>query len=261
MIDAIVIAGGVPKEDDLLFSYTEGKPKALIDMNGRTMLERVIDALQTSNQIKDVIVVGIEGDMGQSFRRPVQHLPGRGNLVSNAIAGIEWLLSEKPDSKAVLASSADIPLLTGDIVDDYIKMCQPFDHGIYYNLVTRETMERRFPGSKRTFTKLKGIEVAGGDMTLIQTSLIDVNRALWDALADARKHAWQLARAVGFRVLIKLLIRQLSIADIEDLGTRLTQHKLKVILNEHPEVAMDADKPHQVELLRAELKRLEDKNS
>ena len=47
-MDCVVIAGGVPQEEDLLFSYTQGKPKACMDMNGRTMLERVVDALQDS---------------------------------------------------------------------------------------------------------------------------------------------------------------------------------------------------------------------
>ena len=256
-MDCIVVAGGVPKEDDLLYEYTQGKPKALLDMNGRTMLERVIDALQSAQQVEEILVVGLGSDMGMQFRRPVHHLPGTGNLVSNVIVGVEWFLERQPDLPAILTSSADIPLLTGEMIDVFIDMCRPFDHGMYYNFVTKEAMESRFPGSRRTFTRLKDGQVAGGDISLIQPSLIQVNRALWDALADARKHGWQVARAVGLRVLLKLLTRRLSFADIEELGLRLTEHPMKVILNPFAEMAMDGDKPHQIDLLREELKRLE----
>ncbi len=259
-MDCIVVAGGVPQEEDLLYEYTQGKPKALLDMNGRTMLERVVDALQSAQQVEDVIVVGLGSDMGQQFKRPVHHLPGQGRLISNTIAGVDWILQHKPDTKAILASSADIPLLTGEIVDAIIDVCKPFDHGLYYSFVAKETMETRFPGSKRTFTKLKGVEVAGGDIGIIQPDIIEANRELWTALSNARKHAWQLARAVGIGVLFKLLTRQLSITDIENLAARLTGRPMKVLLNPYAEMAMDGDKPHQVDMLRAELKKLEAKS-
>jgi hypothetical protein len=94
-------------------------------------------------------------------------------------------------------------------------------------------------------------------MGIIHPRAITDNRELWDALSNARKHAWQIARQVGIMVLLKLLTRQLSIGDIEKLATRLTGHQAKVLLNPYAEMAMDGDKPHQIDLLRAELKRLE----
>lgn len=256
-MDCIVVAGGVPQEEDLLYEYTRGKPKALLAMNGRTMLEYVVDAIQSAQQVEDVVVVGLGSDMGQQFKRPVHHLPSQGNLVANALVGVDWLMKKKPETKAVIVSSADIPMITGQMVDDFVEMCRPFDCGMYYNFVAKETMEARFPGSNRTFTKLKGAEVAGGDVGIIQPDIIEANRALWNALTNARKHAWQLARAVGLGVLFKLLTRQLSMTDIEVLAARLTGRPMKVLLNPYAEMAMDGDKPHQVDMLRAELKKLE----
>ncbi len=255
-MDCVVIAGGIPKEDDPLYSYTQGKPKALLDMNGRTMLERVVDALQSARQVDDIVVVGLGDDRGQNFLRPVHHLPDQGGLVSNALAGVAWASSHRPDAQAVLVSSSDIPLMTAEMVDSYIDMCRPFEHGIYYNFITKETMETRFPGSNRTFTRLKDADVAGGDIHLIQPSFVEGNRELWEMLAAGRKHAWQMARAVGFGVLFKLLIHRLSFDDITALVLKLTNHTAKIILNPNAELAMDGDKPHQVDILRAEIKRM-----
>lgn len=252
-MDCVVVAGGVPQPDDAIYTYTQGKPKALLDMGGRTMLERVVDALQAAQAVDDVIVVGLGGDMGMTFQRPVQHLPDQGNLVDNVIAGMRWIKANKPESRVTLASSADIPALTGHVVDHFVELCRPFDHALYYNFVTREAMETRFPTSNRTFIKLRGLEIAGGDIVMVHVELADSHHELWMKLANARKHAWQIARIVGLRLVLKLLLRRVSIADIQEIGQRMIERPVKVILNPNAEIAMDADKPHQVDLLREDL--------
>ena len=161
-----------------------------------------------------------------------------------------------PETNLVLLCSADIPTLTPQIVDDFIASCAPYDKGMVYNFVDKATLEARFPGSKRTYVKLKDGLIAGGDMTLIQADLADTNQDMWEALTNARKHAWQLARVVGFRFLFKFLLRQLSFADIEQAALRITGRPCSVLLNPNAEIAMDADKPEQVELLRADIERM-----
>lgn len=254
-MDCVVMAGGVPTVDDAIYGYSQGRPKALIDMNGRTMLERVIDALQSACSIEDIVVVGPGNDMGMQFQRPVNHVSDQGSLVANALAGINWLRQQKPDTKVVFLCSADVPTITGDIVDRFIDLCRPFDKAIYYCFATQETVETRFPQSNRTFVKLKGVNVAGGDVAIVQADLADSHEELWQAMTNARKHAWKLARIVGLRMLLKFLLRRVSIADIEATAERLINRPGKVILSPDAELAMDADKPHQVELLRADLRR------
>jgi hypothetical protein len=117
-------------------------------------------------------------------------------------------------------------------------------------------MEKRFPGSNRTYVKLKGLEIAGGDIGILSVKLT-AQKELLETAANARKHAWKIARVVGLRMLIKLLFRQVSLQDIETTGQRLTGFPVKVVLNPHAEAGMDADKPDQVALLRAELAKLE----
>ncbi len=251
-MDCIITAGGNPTPEDPLYSYTQGKSKAQIDMGGRTMLERVIDAIQESRHIEEIVVIGLGSDLGMKFNHPVHHLPDQGGLISNALAGINWLMKNRPPEKVFLACSADVPLITGPIVDQYIESCQPFDLGMYYIMVTKEIMETRFPGSNRSFVKLKDKEIAGGDMAILQFAIIHENIELWEMLSNARKHAWKIARGVGLGIMIKLLTRRLSISDIEKTGLRLIGTPVKVVEGQHAELAMDADKPHQVDLLRSE---------
>ncbi len=253
-MDCVIAAGGHPQPEDSLYAYTQGKTKAQLDMNGRTMLERVVDALQGSSHIDEIVVVGLGDDQGMTFQRPVHHLPDQGALISNGIAGLDWVLARKPGQQPhVLFCSADIPTVTSAIVDDFIEQCQPLNHVMYYNFVTQETMETRFPHSNRTFVNLKGAKVAGGDMIILRADLAYSKRDLFEALAQGRKHAWQLARVVGFSFLFKFLIRRVGYAEIEEVAERILGGPAKIVVNAHAEIAMDADKPHQVDLLRADL--------
>ncbi len=255
-MDCIIIAGGLATPEEPMYAITAGKPKALLPMGSRTMLERVVDAVQGSQYVDNVVVVGLGSDMGMSFQRPVHHLPDQGSLVSNIVAGVNWVREHQPDVKAVLGTSADIPLLTSSMVDTLVEMCQPLDASVYYTYVTRETMEKRFPHSNRTFVKLKGIEIAGGDLGIMNPAVIDHNEELFTALSNARKHAWQIARVVGIGLLLKFLFRRLGPKEIEAEGLRVLGMPLKTINLPYAEMAMDADKPHQVEMLQAEIARL-----
>jgi GTP:adenosylcobinamide-phosphate guanylyltransferase len=251
-MDALIVAGGKPGPEDDLYPYTQGEPKALIPMGARTMLERVIDALQSSNQVGEMVVVGIGHDHGMTFKRPIHHLPDQGSMVANAIAGMKWLVEYDPTPRPVLGVSADIPTLTGEIVDELINTCQPFQHTLYYTVVTPEVMEKRFPASNRTYVRFHNTSVAGGDMFIMHTSLLKTDPQLLEAFTNARKHAWKLARLVGFETLLKFLFRRLTLKEVEQAGERVLNSPVKVIIFPHAEIAMDADKPNQVELLQAE---------
>lgn len=90
-------------------------------------------------------------------------------------------------------------------------------------------------------------------MILVQPRIIHTNRELWNAAANARKHAWKLARLVGFTTLFKLLTHQLSLSDLERIGQRLLGAPIKIVLARHAELGMDGDKPHQIELIQTAL--------
>lgn len=229
-------------------------------LNDRPMLAHVLRGLSDSRYVEQVVVVGIEAREGEEATLPylpstvqLQFLPDQGGIISNARYGLEWLEANRPQKGEVLISTADIPLLTGEIVDAFVDQCMPFDHLAYYNVVTRETMEGRFPRSNRTFVRLQGAEIAGGDLIVAQSRIVHTNQQLWEALSDARKHAWQLARIVGPVTLLKLLLRRLSLAEVEQLASRMFAAPIRILISPYPELAMDADKPDQVALLRHNL--------
>ncbi len=67
---------------------------------------------------------------------------------------------------------------------------------------------------------------------------------------------WLVSLASGY--CFKLLFRPLSIADIEETASRIVGRPAKIVLDAPAEMAMDVDKPGQLELLRADYKAQND---
>ncbi len=249
----LIIAGGQVQPEDPLFPYSQGRPKALIDMGGRTMLERVVDALQGSRHVEDILVVGLDpAAAAQHFARPVEWLPDQGSMVGNMLAGCDWFLRHRPDAPTILGCAADIPAITPAMVDAFVEACRPWDRAVYYNFVSREKLEGRFPNSKRTYSKIDGTEVASGGMVIVQPAIAERNRGLLEMLTAARKHPWRIARIVGLPFLLKFVFHRVSFADIEATAGRILGAPVRIVISSPAEMAMDGDKPFQIEMLRAE---------
>jgi GTP:adenosylcobinamide-phosphate guanylyltransferase len=253
----LVLAGGGNNPGDPLYAYSQGAPKALLPIGEHTLLEWVVGAIQESRYVDEVIVIGIDKPVAQAaglrFRRPVHFLSDQGGMVANMRAGTDYIAQQWPEAGIILGASADIPTITGAIVDDFIERCEPWDKAVYYTFVSRQTMEARFPGSNRTYTQLADMEVAGGDMSMAQVGILKQSEPLVLAATNARKHPWQVARLVGLRFLLRFIFGRVTLAEVEATASRALGQPVAVLLSPHAELAMDADKPDQVDLLRREL--------
>ena len=252
-MQAIVTAGGIPEQGEPLYDYTQGKPKALVDIAGKPMIQWVLDALCGSAAVEEVVLVGLAEDSGVSCDKLAAFLPSQGGILENVRAGVEKVVALHPETRHVLVASSDIPGIDSGIVDWLVDQALQSDHDIYYTVVTREVMEKRYPTSNRSYTRLKEAEVCGGDMNVIRAKTVTKNEELWRKIIAARKSVLRQASLIGFSTLLLLLLRRL---DLESGVKRVTERldiTGRVIFSPYAEIAMDVDKPHQLELLRADL--------
>jgi len=252
-MDAIIIAGGIPKPEDLLFPYTNGGSKAMLEIAGKPMIQWVLDAISTASTINLVVIVGLDADSGLNCAKPLTFIPNQGSMLNNVRTGVTKVTELNPDAEFALIVSSDIPAITSEMVDWSVKTSLESDDDIYYNVITRETMEKRYPGSKRSFVRLKDVEVCGADMNMIRASIATGRDEIWNKLIDARKNAFKQASLIGYDTLVLLLLRQLTIDRIVKIVAKRLGLKGRAIICPYPEVGMDVDKPYQFELLCADL--------
>jgi GTP:adenosylcobinamide-phosphate guanylyltransferase len=255
-MDAIVTAGGVPLPEEPLYPATQGHPKALVDVAGKPMVQWVLDALSDARTIDNVIIVGLTDKVGLQCTKKMYFVSNQGKMVENMQAGGRKVQEINKQAEHALMVSSDIPAITGEMVDWVVNTAMQTKLDVYYNVVQREVMEKRFPGSKRTWTRFKDMEVCGGDMNVARVkTLTGEDTDLWVKITNSRKSPLKQAALIGFGTAFKLLTGKLTLPKAEENITKKLKITGKVILCPYAEVGMDVDKPHQLEIMRADLKK------
>lgn len=248
---AVVVAGGVPGPDDRLYPYTRGAPKALIQLAEKPMTQWVLDALDGSSEVEGVFVVGLDPSSGLRSRKSLAFVPDQRGLLANSKAGLARIRAMDKSADQALVLGGDIPALTPEIVDWRVRSADPAAD-LDYIAIERRHMETRFPGARRTYVRLRALEVCGGDINVARIDLA-TDDAVWDRLLAARKSVWRQAALIGWGTLILLLLGRLKLEEGAEQVSRRLQLRGRAHLCPYAEAGMDVDKPHQLELLRRDL--------
>lgn len=252
-MDAIVTAGGIPRPEDPLYTYSHGDSKALIDVAGKPMVQWVLDALGDAKHVDNVIVIGLSSKSGVTCKKPIYYLSNQGRMLANIVTGVNKSLELDRKNKHVLIVSSDIPAIRSGMVDWLVDACMETKDDLYYGVCARETMEKRFPDSKRTWTHLKGMDVCGSDISISHVRMATEHLDMWEQLIGNRKSPLKQASIIGFGTLFSLFIRRLTLEDAVARVSNRIGIKGRAIVWPYAEPCMDVDKPHQLELLRADL--------
>jgi len=254
-MDAVITAGGIPQPDERLYAYTKGEAKAMVNIAGKPTIQWTLDALGGAKNVDNVIVTGLSPKSNLKCKKPLYYLSNQGRMLDNLIAGINKSLELHPKNKHVLLVSSDIPALKAEMVDWLINTCMETNDDIYYGVCPREVMEERYPESKRTYTKLKDMEICGADINIVHVRMASEHLDVWNALIANRKNPVAQAGIMGMDTLYLLLTRQATLQDFVERVSKRIGVKGRAIVWPYAEPCMDVDKPHQLEMMRADLEK------
>jgi GTP:adenosylcobinamide-phosphate guanylyltransferase len=253
-MDVIILAGGKTDPKDPLFPVTHGEYKALLEIAGKPMIQWILDALNPSDKIDQVVIVGLAPDVSLESSHLLKILPDEGDIIDNLRASAEALIEQGKDpSGHALLISADIPTITSGVVDWMVEAVNASDHDIYYSVIERSVMEARFPESRRTYVRFKDIEACGGDLNAVRLGEAVSEHELVHQLTAARKNAMKQALLIGVGTLILLLTRQLTLNQAVSRICKRLKLDGKAVINPYAEAGMDIDKPFQLEIVRKDL--------
>ncbi len=252
-MDALVIAGGTPTAEDPLFELSGGRQKALIEVAGKSLVQWVLDAISAAQHVDQVVVIGLDEDVQLNCDKPLAYASDQGTMLQNIRTGTGKILELNSEATYVLSVSADIPAITGEMVDWAVETALETEHDIYYNVVRREVMEARFPGSKRSYVRLRDMEVCGGDMNIFRAELVRTRAELWDRLVAARKSVFKQAALIGYGTLLLMLLGRLTIESAAERAGKSMGLRGRGIVCPYAEVAMDVDKPYQLDIIGLDL--------
>jgi len=252
-MDAIVTAGGIPQPGDPLYTYSNGNSKALMDIAGKPMVQWVLDALGDSKKVDNVILIGLTSKSGLTCKKPIHYVSNQGRMLANIVTGVKKSLDLNKKTEYVLLVSSDIPAIKADMVDWLVNTVVETKDDLYYGVCPRDVMETRFPTSRRTYTKLKDMEVCGADINVIHVSMATEHLDTWEQLIGNRKSPLRQAAVIGWDTLFQLFTRQVTLQELADKACQRIGIKGRVIIWSQAEPCMDVDKPHQLEIMREDL--------
>lgn len=254
-VPAIVLAGRRPGKDPL--AVWAGAPfKAAIAIDGRSMIERVCAALLSSAWIGDIYILAQEPEALRPALGPLRD-QSRLHFVTTAASisdGLISALSEGGLALPVLVTTADHPLLTPAIIEQFLARSKPPLADATVALVEKKTLLRRYPGNKRTWLKFSDGWYTGANLFCFKSrACLDALR-FWRTIEQDRKKGWKLAAAFGPVVLIQFLLRRLTLQRAFLKAGRVIGCDVAAVVLDHPEAAIDVDKPDDHRLAEIILK-------
>jgi molybdopterin-guanine dinucleotide biosynthesis protein A len=237
-VDAVVLSGG----DGAIIDPTV-RFKGMVPIAGKPMVEWVVDALRGASSVAEIAVVVSSAEaLGPWADRADKIVISDGPFMDNALAGIDAFRNDR----SVLVATGDVPALTPEAVDDFVRQSIQAGADFSYPLVRKDDMLEQFPGSERTFVSIKGGPVTGGNMMLITPSLALNARDIGQKLFETRKSPVKMAKVVGLPFIFKLMTGRL---DPDDVGSKLGEllgGTCSAIYTSHASIGADVDKPIDV---------------
>lgn len=245
MIDAVVLAGSL--NSGPLKECSPAGYEALIPIGKKVMVEYVAEALLNTRQINRVLVVGPVKELSPLMSGARLTLTeAAGGIMENIEAGLKQL----PGGKRILLATSDIPMLTPQSVADFIALCGDMSGDLYYPIIPKKVVEKRFTSTKRTYVSLAEGVYTGGNLFLLNPAVYKQCVQNGRRIFDQRKSPVGLCRLIGLPFVLKYILRTLTIEDVRQKGSELLGIKGVVVVSHYPEIGVDVDKPADLALAR-----------
>ena len=207
--DLVILAGG---GGTVSLPGQGQRARALAELKGRRLLEYIREAVRQSRRVASVVLV-THSAHANAFRQA--------------------------------AVCDDLPFLTGEALDDFIARAEAAEADGVYAIVRKEACLREYPALRRTFFHLKEGDFTGGNVSLVSVSLFPGCIEKMQEVFALRKNPLKLAAWLGVSFIVKLLFRQLSLADVEAKVSALFGYRGRAVITEYACIGTDLDKAEE----------------
>ncbi|MFV2016729.1 MAG: hypothetical protein ACC656_14960, partial [Candidatus Heimdallarchaeota archaeon] len=155
-----------------------------------------------------------------------------------------------------LFGGGDIPFIKPEMIRDFVEVIGDPTFDLYPSMVYKDVMEKRFPESRRTYGKLVEGSLCMGDITLLDFSMVEERLPQVRILRKNRKKFVTTIFKFAPMIAVRFILRRMSIKHLEDGANKVFKVKCKFIEVPYAELAMDIDKPQQLDMALEEFQTL-----
>lgn len=249
MMDAVILAGGKGLPVGLQEKFPDTSNKAHIRINDRMLVDYVVQAAMDCTQVDKVFVVGDTAYLNAHIEnKQVVVLQDTGDIYANFM-----LAGTKSIKDTVLVLTADIPLITGEILDDFINNCYGRED-VYYPIISKNVVLNYDKLANRTYANLVEGSFTGGNIFLVNTNSVkDASENIRGIFAK-RKKVLELLKILGISFVIRYGMGRLKLQEVETHVGKILGCKVRAVTTNHVEIGIDVDKLEDFDLVMRNLK-------
>lgn len=250
-LNALVLAGSRPGGDPLA-RHAGVSHKALIEIDGQTMIERVVAALAAVPEVTRILIAidrpevlsALAGLRAPRCPKPVVMVPAA-QSPSSSVAGVL-----EREGTPLLVTTADHALLVPQWLRAFIDAC-PREADVVAALARKDAVIACVPETQRTYLRFADGDYSGCNLFYFQRPAAGRVVRLWRELEAHRKSPLRMMLRLGMGTALRYRLGQLRLADALARLGELSGAQVRVVELADGRAAIDVDKPADLELVRS----------
>ncbi|MFN2528855.1 MAG: NTP transferase domain-containing protein [Candidatus Baltobacteraceae bacterium] len=242
-LTTIVLAGGKP--DEVAATQAGAPNKAFIEIAGKPLVTRTLEALRRAPSVGRIIVVAPPAAhalpaLALSDERRPDGVRIRDSL-SNG-------LRDLPPDDDIFVSASDLPILSTICIETFLRDAVAEQAELTYAILERNNHERAFPEVPHTWAKLRDGTYCGGGFITLKPRVWPLLAEFIERLGAARKNPLRLASLFGWDVLLRFAVRRLSVSDAQNRASAILGARVRAVVSGYPEMAVNVDRVSDIAL-------------
>lgn len=251
----VLVLAGTRAGGDPLAVHAGVSHKALIEIGGCTMIERVVGALAEVPEIARIVIAidrsevleplaGLQALQAPRCTTALETMPSAAGPSASVAAAL------KTFGTPLLVTTADHALLQPDWVQDFLAAC-PAELDVVVAMARKASVLAAVPATQRTYLRFADGEFSGCNLFYLQHAAAARVIDFWQQLETERKQPLRMMRRLGFGFALRYRCGWLQLNQaLAQLGRRAGGARLGVVDLADGRAAIDVDKPADLELVR-----------
>lgn len=240
-----VILAGERAARDALRDHTGVACKALLDIDGTSMIRRVITALEAAGSVSSIRLSGptkacVDTDAGLSRLIAEGRVDWCAPGASPSTSAYD-MLSRVPGDRPVLITTADHPLLSSEIVDHFCADSAATGCDVVIGLAPYDLVRATFPDLKKTVLRFRDGQYCGCNLFAFLTEDGRRMADFWRRVERERKKPLVVIGLLGFWAVLRYRMGWLTLQGALALLSRKVGLKIGVVILPYAHASVDVD--------------------
>ena len=251
--DCVILAGD-REQSDPLRRHSATRCKALIPIQGTPMIHKVINALRRSDCIDTITLSGpkaedLDSDQTLSQWVTERSIQWSSPEVSPSTSAYNFLKA-LPDDKPALITTADLPMLTPQIVEHFCHEAAASDCDLLVGLAPHAIIQGAYPKMHKTVLRFREGGYCGCNLFAFMTPKGREVADFWRRIERQRKKPLLVIGLLGWWAILRYKLGLLTLDAALSRLSRKLGLKLGAVILPYPHAAVDVDSVLDYELVQ-----------